>query len=289
MAQDIPDPTSGNPNRCLVFPDVYGDAYIQSTVSPDVTVVPLMLTENGCVSSGISALDTLMDVQHDSALVPGELKTGFAFDFDAASRTVMEAIYQLLYIAAFSHLSCSRHPSPSIVANSSCSEVHYVQSPEKTGLPDFCADDSPTEPPNSPPLFTEPVSAAFVRPVSPLPPSSPGFTNDYSMECSDDAPIPPLYSRSSPVRSSSPPNFFTSSPTRHALYKSPPTSPAPTEKLTAVLSTVDSVPLKRPRSPDVMATSTVDQGEGPGEETAKRKVRYAPDVWVRGTHTASRS
>jgi hypothetical protein len=278
VAQDIPDPTSGDSNRCLVFPGVYGDAYIQSTVSLDATAAPLMLTENGCASSGISALGSPMDVQHDSALVHGELETGFPSDFGAASCTVMEAITQLLYIAAFSHLSCSRYPSPSIAANSSCSEVHHIQSPGKTGPPAFCADDSPTEPPKSPPLFTEPVSAAFVGPVSPLPPSSPGFTNDYSMERSDDAPIPPLYLRSSPVRSSSPPNFFTSSPTRHALYKSPPTSPTPTEKLTAVLSTMDSIPLKRPRSPDEMATSTVDQGEGPGEETTKRKVRYAPDV-----------
>jgi len=288
MAQDASGPTMENSVRCSVSPGVDKDAYIHSSPSLDITAEPLMLVENGRVSSGVSTLDSPMDVQHDSAIVRSDLDTEFGCGFSTTPYITAEPISQLPYIVAFSNHSCSR-ASPPITPNSASSQIRRTPSPGQTDLSAFCVDDSPHDLPNASSLLTEPASATFVRPVSPLPPSSPGFINDCSMEFSDDAPVPPFPLPSSPVPSSSPPNFFTSSPTCRAPYKTPPTSPVPAENLTVVPSAVYSNPLKRPRSLDTVGPSVGDQNEELGEGPTKKKVGYARDTRIHDTHAVSRS
>jgi len=287
VVQDFSNPSIENSERRLVSPGVNKGAYIQPSVSLDVTTGPLMLTQNG-LASGVSALKSSMDIQHDGVLVHSELETDPGCGFDTTHRTVTEPISQLFYALAFSGLSCLRHVSPPTVPNSSCSETNHTLSTGQTDLSASCSNDSSGEPQNSS-LFEEPVSVTFARPVSPLPPSSPGFTNDYSMEYSDYEPIPLLPSRSSPVPASSPPNLFTSSPSRHVIDKSPPTSPGPTEKLADVLPTVNYNPLKRPRSPETATTPADDRGGDLGEQTAKKKARYTRNTRAHDTHAVFRN
>ena len=275
MAQDFSNPSVGSSERGLVSPGINKGAYIQPSVSLDVTTEPLMITQNG-LTSGASALKSSMDIQHDGIVMHSELETDPGCGFDMTHRAVTEPISQLFYVLAFSGLSCLRHASPPTVLNSTCSETNNTLSTGQTDLSASCSDDSSDESQNSS-LFKEPVSVTFVRPVSPLPPSSPGFSNDYSMECSDYEPIPLFPSRSSPVPASSPPNFFTSSPSRHVMDKSPPTSPGPAEKL-AALPTVNSNPLKRPRSPETATTPADDRSGDLGEQITKKKARYAPNT-----------
>ena len=287
-AQDTPDTPTEHSNWHLVSPNVHRDAYIRSSASLNVTMAPLVLVENGRPDSSLSTLDSPMDIQHENDLIHSGLEVESDCGFDTTPRIVTGSLSQLLCVAAFSHLSCPRYASPPVAPDSVDSQVHHTPPPGKTELSAPGTDGSSDESPNSSLLFTGPASPTFVRPMSPLPPSSPGFTNSYSMECSDDIPIPSFPLLSSPVPSSSPPNFFTSSPTRNALCKSPPTSPAPTEKPAAVFSVVDSNPPKRPRSPDTMTTSTGDQVEGLGVETTKRRVRYICYARVYSTHSGSR-
>ena len=287
VVQSFSDPSIENLERYLVSPGVNKNAYIQSSASLDVAMGPLVLAQNG-LASGISALQSSTDIQHDGVLAHSELETDLDCGFDMTHRAVTEPISQLFYVLAFSRLSCPLHASPPTVPNSSCSETHHTPSTDQTELSAFCADDSSNEQPNSSSLFKESVSATFARPISPLPPSSPGFVNDYSMEYSDYGPIPPLPLQSSPVPSSSPPNLFTSSPSRHVMNKSPPTSPGPAENLTTVPSTVNSNPLKRPRSPETATTPTDDRNGDSGEQTAK-KARYARNTRIYDIHTVSRS
>jgi hypothetical protein len=283
VAQDSPDPVIENLKRCLVPPGVDEDAYIQSSVSPDVTMGPLVLSQN-TPASGVSALESSMDIQHDGVFVRSEPETDLGCGFDATHRTVTESISQLFYVVAFSRLSCPRRTSPPAVPDSSCSGTHHTPSTGETDLPASCVDDSSSEPPNSSSLSKESVSVTFTRPVSPLPPSSPGFVGDYSMEYSDYEPVPQFPSQSSPVPSSSPPNVFTSSPSRRAIDKSPPTSPGPAEKLMVVPSSVNSNPLKRPHSPETATTPADDHNEDSGEQTAKKKARYARNTRIYDTY-----
>ena len=288
VAQDSPDPRIEDSKRCLVPPGVSEDAYIQSSASLDVTMGPLILAQSGSTSD-VSTLGSPVDIQHDDVLVQSELETDLGYGLDVTHCTVTEPISQLFYVVAFSHLSSPRHASPPTVPNSSSSEIHRALSPGQTELSTSCAGVSSNEPPNSSSLFEESVSVTFARPVSPLPPSSPGFTNDYFMECSDYGHIPPFPSQSSPVPGSSPPNFFTSSPGRHVMQKSPPTSPSPAEKLPAVPSTVESNPLKRPYSPETATNPANGRNEGPGEQPAKKKARHTRNTRVYDTQIISRS
>ena len=277
VTQDFSDPTIENSNWCSDSPGVKKDAYIQSSASLDVITTPLMLVEDGLTSSGGSGLESPMDIHPDHAVVHSELETDSGCGFDTTHRTIAESISQLLYTIAFSRLSCPPHTSPPAAPNSSFSEVSYAPSPSQIDLSVSYAGDSLNEPLNPSSSFAEPASTAFVRPASPLPPSSPGFINDYAMEFSDCALIPPFPSLSSPASSPSPPNFFTSSPSRHALHKSPPTSPVSTEELTAVPSAVYFNPLKRRHSPETVATFTNDHDEDSAEEPTK-KVRQTHDT-----------
>lgn len=286
VAQDFSGPTIEDSKRYLVPPGVNEDAYIQPSASLNVTATPFVLAQNG-LASGVSVLEPLTDTQHDSVLAHSGLETDFVCGLDMTHRTVPEPISQLIYVAAFSHLSRPRHASPSAAPNSSCSEICHTLSPGKTDLPIPCADDTSNESPNSS-LFKDSVSVTFARPVSPLPPSSPGFIYG-PMEYSDHTSIHPLPSQSSPVPTSSPPNFFTSSPHRYGIHRSPPTSPSPAEKLTAIPLTVNYNPLKRPRSPEMVATPADNQYEGMKEQTTKKKARYARNTGMRDTHTVSRS
>ena len=255
----------------MVSPGVNQDAYIQSSTSLDVTMESLVLAQNG-LSSGVSALESSMDIQHDDVLVRSELETDSGCDFDKTHRTVTEPISQLSYVVAFSRLPSPRPASPPTVLNSSGLKIHHTPSLGQTDISVSRTDDSSNEPPSSS-LFKESVSVTFARPVSPLPPSSPGFIND-SMECSDYGPIPPFPSQSSLMPSPSPPNFFTSSPSSYAVQKSPSTSPGPADKLTAVPLVVNSNPLKRPRSPETATTPADDHNEDLVEQTTKKKARY---------------
>ena len=269
--QETPDPVIESSNLRLVSPGACEDAYIQHSAPLDLAVTPLMLAGDDRVYSDGSTLDSSVNIQRGGTFVHNEPGTKPDCDSDA-TRTVLGPNFQMLCTAPFSHLSRPRYASPPVTPDSACSQVYHIPSPGQVDLSASYTDDASNEPPNSL-LFTEPMPVTFVRPVSPLPPSSPGFTNSYSMECSDDASAPPFPSLSSPVPSSSPPTFFTSSPTRYALYKSPPTSPVPTEKPSTAPSAVGSNPLKRPHSPDTVTTSVDDQGEGLGEEITKRRVR----------------
>lgn len=280
LAQDTQDPTVENLNWRPPSPGVYEGAYIQPPASLAATEAPLGLVENGRTYLGVSALDSLMDIQHDSALLSSELGAEFGCGFGTTPRTVAGSISELFYVIAFSHLSRPRCASPTIAPNSAGSQAHYTSPPGQADFPAPCSGDSLDV------NFTEPVSAIFVRPVSPLPPSSPGFINDYSG--SDDVAIPLFPLPSSPVPSSSPPSFFTSSPARYALYKSPPTSPAP-EKPSAILSRIDPNPLKRPHSPNTMVTPAGDRGAVLGEGAPKKRVRYTRYSQTYGAHTTSRS
>jgi len=286
VTQDSPDPGIEDSKQCLDPPGANEDAYIQASASLDVTMGPLILAQSGLVSD-VSALESPMDIQHNDVFVQSELETDLGCNFDATHCTVTEPISQLCYVVAFSHLS-SRHASPPTVSNSPSSEIHRALSPGQTDLSASCADVSSNGPPNSS-LFEEPVSVTFARPISPLPPSSPGFTNDYSMECSDRGPIPPFPSRSSPVPGSSPPNFFTSSPSRHVMQTSPPTSPSPAEKLPLFLLMGKHNPLKRPRSPETATTPANDQNGALEEQPAKRKARHTCNSRVCDTQIISRS
>ena len=241
----------------------------------------LATVENDRTRSVVPALDSPMETQCGSALLRSGLKVEPGCDFDPALLEVTESISQLFYVIAFSHLSCPRHVLPSIALNSVSPKIQHTLYPVQNSAP--YADDSSGEPPDSL-RFTEPVSAVFVRPASPLPPSSPGFTHDYSMECSDDLSIPQFPLLSSPVPSSSPPNFFTSSPTRHAPWRSPLTSPVSVEKPTTALQTVGSNPLKRPRSPGTTAASLGDQDDSLEGETTKKMVRCTRCVRACGAH-----
>ncbi|KAF9643554.1 hypothetical protein BDM02DRAFT_1413097 [Thelephora ganbajun] len=286
VAQYTSDFITEDLNWCFSSPGVDKDAYSRSSVSLDLTAVPLTLVDNDRASSDVSALDSPMDIQHDSATAHGEVKMGSGCGFDTSPHTIMEAISQLFFTVAFAHLSCPRHASPLVASDDACYQAHHTSSPVQIDLSAPRADDSSNEP-NPSSLFTEPMSVSFVHPGSPLPPSSPGFINDYSMECSDDAPIPPSFPlSSSPVPSSSPSNFFTSSPTRYTPYTSPPTSPVPTQQFTAVPLTAYTNPLKRPYNSDTVATSTEDQDEGFGEEPAKKKKlnTHDPPQPKRSTH-----
>jgi len=283
VTQDSPDPRIEDSKRCLDPPDANEDAYIQSSASLHITMGPLIPAESG-LASDVSALESPMDIQHDSVLVQSEI---LGCGFDATHCAVTESISQLCYVAAFSPLS-SRHASPPTVSNNPSSEIHRALSPGQTDLSASCADVSSNEPPNSS-LFEEPVSITFARPVSPLPPSSPGFTNDYSMEYSDCGPIPPFSSRSSPVPCSSPPNFFTSSPSRHVMQTSPPTSPSPAGKLPVVPLTVKSNSLKRPHSPETAETSASGHNGGSEGQPAKKKARHTCNSRVYHTQIISRS
>ena len=262
VAQDFSDPIAENSTWCLLSPGVNDNAYIQSSDSDssDVTTPPFVPMENGLTSSGVSALEPPMDVQHDGVL------------------TITEFTSLLHYVIAFSRLSCLPCASPPTVPNSACFKIDHTPPPGQTDISASYTDDSSSELSNPSALFKESISTTFVRPASPLPPSSPGFVNDYPMEYPNYAPISPFPSQPSPVSSSSPPNFFTSSPTRHAMYKSPPTSPGPAEGHTVVHSTVSSNPLKRPHSPEAVITSLEDHNEGLEEQTAKKKVRYTHDT-----------
>ena len=286
VTQDSPDPRIEDSKRCLDPSGANEDAYIQSSASLDVAMGPLILAQSGLVSD-VSALEPPMDIQHNDVLVQSELETDLGCSFDATNCTVTEPISQLCYVVAFSHLS-SRHASPPTVSNSPSSEIHRALSPGQTDLSASCADVSSNEPPNSS-LFEEPVSVTFARPVSPFPPSSPGFTNDYSMECSDCGPIPPFPSRSSPVPGSSPPNFFTSSPSRYFMQTSPPTSPSPAEKLPLVPLTVKPNPLKRPHSLGTATTPANDHNGASEEQPAKKKARHTCDSRVCDTQIFSRN
>jgi len=283
LAQDTPDPIIESSNWRSTSPGVYEDAYIQSSASLDVTETSLRPVENGRACLGVSALDSLMDIQHDSALVHSGPEVEFACGSGTTPRNVTGSISELFYVVAFSHLSRPRCTLPSIAPNSAGSQVRHTPPPSQTDLPASCISVSPDV--NSS-VFTEPVSATFARPVSPLPPSSPGFINDYSG--SDGVTIPLFPLPSSPVPSSSPPNFFTSSPARLAMYNSPPTSPAP-EKPMAALSRVGPNPLKRPHSSGTMAIPADDQGEVLGEMAPKKRVSYTCYSQTYGAHDASRS
>ena len=278
LAQDTPDPTIECLNWRSTSPGVHEDVFIQPSISLDVTETPLSSVE---VHLGVSALGSLIDIQHDSSLSHSELEVEFGCGSGTTSGTVTRSISELFYVIAFSHLSGPRCASPSVAPNNAGFQV-YTPFAGEIGPPAFCADDSPDV---DSPVFTEPVSATFVRPVSPLPPSSPGFINDYSG--ADDITIPLFPLPSSPVPSSSPPNFFTSSPARHPLHKSPPTSPAP-EKPIAVPSSVDPKPSKRPHNSDTMAIPAGDRGGFLGEGTPKKRVRYTRYGQTCGTHAAPR-
>ena len=268
-AQDPPDPVTDNLNWRSASPGVYEDAYIQPSDSMDVTTAPLGPVENGRAYLGLSSLDSPMDIQHDSALVQSELEEEFRRDFGATPCTITGSTSRLLHVVAFSHLSRPRYTSPPIALDSAGPQVHHTSPPDKRDLSGSYIGDSSDV--NFSSVSAEPLSSAFIRPVSPLPPSSPGLTNDHSS--SDDVTITPFPLPSSPVPSSSPPNVFTSSPARHALCKSPPTSPAP-EKPMAVLPLTGPTPLKRLRSPDAMTTPTGGHNAGQGEGTAKKRVKH---------------
>ena len=265
LAQDTPDLAMESLDWRTASPGVYEDAYIQPSASLGATEAPLGLVENGRAYLGVSVLDSLMDIQHDSILLHSELEAESSCGVDTTPCTVTGSIPELLYVIAFSHLSRPRYASPTIAPNSADSQVHHTPPPDSADFPPPCIIDSPNV------SFIEPLSTAFVRPASPLPPSSPSFINYYPG--SDDVTIPLFPLPSSPVPSSSPPNFFTSSPGYHALYKSLPTSPAP-EKHMPDPSRVGPNPLKRSHCQDTMETPAGDQGGVLGEGTPKKRVRY---------------
>ncbi|KAF9782578.1 hypothetical protein BJ322DRAFT_161410 [Thelephora terrestris] len=282
VVQDTSDPTAKNSDWCSVSSSVAEHAYIQPSTSLGVTTVPPMLMESD-VPSCVSALDSPMDTEYDGATACSELTTGLGLDYDTTPRASGEWISQLLYTAAFSHLSCSRCASPPVAPSSACSDFSQTSSPGQD-ISDFCADDLSNQRQNSS-IFIEPVPATFARPVSPLPPSSPGFVNDCAMEWSDDVSIPVFPLPSSPVPSSSPPHLFTSSPTRGSLHISPPTSPIPAKNLEAAPSTVCVNPFKRPRSPGAVETCAGDQVDGLGEGPAVKKLKpHNPPQPKRSTH-----
>ena len=270
MVPDTSDPTVKHSDCYSVPPSVDEHAYIQPRSSLGVTVVPLMENDS---TSCVSALGSPMDTEYDNVTVCSEPATCSGLDCDATPRTLTECISRLLYATAFSHLYCSRVPPP-VAPNRPCSQIPDTPS-HGQDTSAFCADDLSNEQQNLP-LFFEPMSATFARPMSPLPPSSPGFVDDCCMDWSDDVSVPPLPLPSSPAQSSSPPNFFTSSPTRTSLHKSPPTSPIPTKELGAVPSVVRANPFKRPRSPGTAETTAGDQDYAL-EEPAK-KARYARGI-----------
>lgn len=169
--------------------------------------------------------------------------------------------------------------------NTASPKIHRMALSPSQDISTSCADNLSSEQ-QDPLIFTEPVPVTSL--ITPLPPSSPGANNDWSMERSYDVHAPPSPLPSSPVPSSSPPNFFASSPPLDFLEKSPVTSPAPIGKLPAVLSTMYANPLKRPRSPHEAVISAGDQddlGEGP----VKKKARYTHETLVYGTHAVFRS
>jgi len=278
VAQDTQDPTIESLDRRSASPGVYENAYIQLSASLDATEAPLRLMESDRAYPGVSALDSPVGVQRGS-----ELEVEFGCGFGMTPSTVTGTISQLIYVIAFSHLSHPRRASPPISPYSPGFQVHRTPLPGQTDISAPYSGASSDIDSSS--VFTEPVPATFVRPVSPFPPSSPGFINDYSV--SDDVTIPLFPLPSSPVPSSSPPNFFTSSPA-HATYKSPPTSPTP-EKPTAVFPRVGPNPLKRLRSPDTMATPAGEYDEDLGEGTTKKRVRHTRYSRTCGAHAVSRS
>jgi len=255
LARVTPDPTIESSNRSSTPPGAYEGGYTQPSASLDVIETTLRPAENGRAYLGASPLGSLMDIQYDSGL-----ETEFGCGSGTTPRTVTGSISELFYVIAFSHLSRPRCASPSIAPNISGAPPP----PGQTDLLASCTADSPD-------VNSSVFSPTFVRPVSPLPPSSPGFINDYSG--SDGVTIPLFPLPSSPVPSSSPPTFFTSSPTRLSLYNSPPTSPGP-EKPTAGPSREGPNLLKRPHRPDMMAAPAGDQGGVLGEGTSKKRVRY---------------
>ena len=280
MAPGASDPTVKHSDCYSVFPSADEHAYTQPRSSLGITAVSLM--ENDSISC-VSALDSPMDTEYDSTTVCSEPTTCSGLDCDTTPRTLMDCISRLLYATAFSHLSCSR-VSPPVSPNRPCSQIRDTPSPGQDTSA-LCADDLSNEQQNLSP-FNEPVSATFARPMSPLPPSSPGFVDDCCMDWSDDVSVPPLPLPSSPAPISSPPNFFTSSPARSSPHKSPPTSPIPTRKLEAAPSIGCANPFKRPRSPGTVETTAGDQDyslEGPA-----KKARYAHDIRIDDTYTIHR-
>lgn len=273
-APDLPDSTIGTSERYSVSPSADEHAYIQRPASSNVMATPLTLPENG-LASGATVLESPTNTRHDGAITQSELETKFVYGFDTTAPTVSEPPSRLPHYGVFSDVSYARCPSSPPAPNDSCSNVSRTPPPGQTDLVAPCADDSSNGLQNSVPL-EESLSVTFVRPASPLPPSSPGPIND-SIECSSSTFIPPSSPISSPAPTSSPPNLFTSSPSRHAIYKSPPTSPGPVKNTTAAPPTIYSRSLKRPRSPETVITPADDQGEDSEEQTVKKKVRYAQD------------
>jgi hypothetical protein len=259
---------------------------VPETMAVDDADSTLVLVENSSTFSASSLLDSSADTRHDGATVHSELTTGFNFDCDATPSALGESISQLFYAVAFSHLSCPRYVSQPIALDSSVPQVHRALSPGQD-ISASCADNSSNEPPSST-LFANLVPSTPPGSISPLPPSSPGFSNDSFMELSCDAPAYPSALPSSPVPSSSPPNFFTSSPTLNPLENSPPTSPVSVGKLTGVLPTSLANPLKRPRTSHTTAASPGGRDDL-GEEPVKKKVRHAHDTRIYGTYAVSRS
>ena len=284
--QDLSGPTPGLLGYNPVSPCASECAYIQSPAVLGITATPFLLAGSDSVS-GVPVLDLPMDTEPDCVTVCDEPATNFDLGRDQTPCAISESIPQLFCVAAFSHLASPRHASPSVSQNSPSSQTNHTPFASED-MSTSCAGDLPNEQPNSP-LSTEPVSANFPHPIFPLPPSSPGMIDDYSMEYSDDVPVPslPLPSSpvpslplpSSPVQSSSPPNFFASSP-RNSLGRSPPTSPGPDENLTAVPSTVHS--LKRPHSPGSATTTLGDQNDDSREGPIKKKARGVCSVMVHG-------
>ena len=270
---------------CSVSPGFNGHAYIQPSIPLGVTTAPATPVENYHASACASALDSSVEAENDRAVVHSELPTGFGHDCDGVPRTLAEAVSHLLYAAAFSHFSCSRHASPP-VASSNTGTGSRVHVPPGRDTSVACADDISDEQ-QSFPVFTNPVSAAFTRPISPLPPSSPGSIDDYPMECLDDVSVALFPLPCSPVPSSSPPNFFTSSPTHGSLDTSLPTSPVPTEKFNSASLTARANPLKRPRSPDA-AKNSADDLDVSLEKPIKKKASDTHDTRTRYTQTVSR-
>ena len=283
VAPDLPDFTIETSERYLVSPSTDEDAYILHSASLGVVSTPATVAENGLVSA-VSALESPTNTWDDGADMDGKPEPKLVYGLDTANPTVPEPPSRLLRSGVFLDDSHSRCLSSPPAPNDSRSEVHRTTPLGQTDLAVPCVDGSSNEPQNGL-LFKESLSAAFVRPASPLPPSSPGSINGF-VEYLDSTLFSPI---SSPARTSSPPNFFTSSPSRHAALKSPPTSPGPIKMLTAVPSTIYSRPLKRPRSPETVITSADDRDGGSEEQTIKKKVGYTCNTRSHHTHIISRN
>ena len=286
VVQDTPETTVDRSDCHSVSLGPEQGAYIWPSTSLDAIPAPLVSAENYSDSSAASVLDSPMDTEHDGATVHSEHTTGFGFNCDTASSALGESISRLLYAVAFSHLSGPRCTSLPAAMNGALSQINSPLSLDQD-MVTSCTDGLSDEQLNLS-LLTESVSAPSPGSISPLSPSSPGFTRDCFMECSYGTPVLTSPLPSSPVPSSSPPNFFTSSPTPNPPGKSPLTSPVPTGKPTAAPLMMYGNPLKRPRSPHTTIGSADGQDDVAGEPAKKQKVRYTHDAQVYGTHTLCR-